>query len=75
VACLPVPRAFSSFLLFAWWPPLFFLVRNYFLSTKYCGRSKNALYSWYTYQKSGTCTTHSPEALFPRSTLLFEWKE
>jgi hypothetical protein len=32
VACLPVPRAkvFSSFLLFAWWPPLLFLVRiNY----------------------------------------------
>jgi hypothetical protein len=30
VACLPVPRAqvFTSFLLFAWWPPLLFLVRN-----------------------------------------------
>jgi hypothetical protein len=33
VACLPVPRAkaetkvFSSFLYFAWWSPLFFLVR------------------------------------------------
>jgi hypothetical protein len=29
VACLPVPRAqvFSSFLRFAWWPPLLFLVR------------------------------------------------
>jgi hypothetical protein len=28
VACLPVPRAlfFSSFLLFACWPPLLFLV-------------------------------------------------
>jgi hypothetical protein len=32
VACLPVPRAqvFPSFLLFAWWPPLLFLVRNYY---------------------------------------------
>ena len=31
-ACLPIPRAyvFSSFLLFAWWPPLLFLVRNCF---------------------------------------------
>jgi hypothetical protein len=29
VACLPVPRAgFSSFLLFAWWRPLPFLVKN-----------------------------------------------
>jgi hypothetical protein len=30
VACLPFPRAhvFSSFLLFAWWPPLLFLIRN-----------------------------------------------
>jgi hypothetical protein len=30
VACLPVPRAkvFSCFLLFAWWPPLLFLVRR-----------------------------------------------
>jgi hypothetical protein len=29
VVCLLVPRAwaFSSFLLFAWWPPLLFLVR------------------------------------------------
>jgi hypothetical protein len=33
VACLPVPRAkaFSSFPLFAWWPPLLFLVRNILL--------------------------------------------
>jgi hypothetical protein len=32
VACLPVPRAqvFSSFLRFARWPPLLFLVRNVF---------------------------------------------
>jgi hypothetical protein len=32
VACLLVPRAqvFSSFLLFAWWPPLLFLVRRLF---------------------------------------------
>jgi hypothetical protein len=30
VARLPVPRAyvFSSFLLFAWWPPLLFLIKN-----------------------------------------------
>jgi hypothetical protein len=33
VACLPVPRAwvFPSFLLFAWWPPLLFLVRIFLL--------------------------------------------
>jgi hypothetical protein len=32
VACLHVPRAyvFSSFLLFAWWPPLLCLVRIYY---------------------------------------------
>jgi hypothetical protein len=32
VACLRVPRTkvFSSFLLFAWWPPLLFLLRIYF---------------------------------------------
>jgi ATP-dependent Zn protease len=33
VACLPVPRAnkvFSSFLLFAWWPMLLFLVSTFF---------------------------------------------
>jgi hypothetical protein len=28
VACLPVPRVFSSFLLFAWWPPLLFLLKK-----------------------------------------------
>jgi hypothetical protein len=27
VACLPVPRFFSLFILFAWWLPLLFLVR------------------------------------------------
>jgi hypothetical protein len=34
VACLPIPRAlvFSPFiLLFAWWPPLLFLVRILFV--------------------------------------------
>jgi hypothetical protein len=33
VACPPVPRAyvFSSFLLFAWWPPLLFLVSFFFI--------------------------------------------
>jgi hypothetical protein len=31
VACLPVPRAFPSLLLyFDWWPPLLFLVRIFF---------------------------------------------
>jgi hypothetical protein len=36
VACLPVPRAldFSSFLLIAWWPPLLFLVGNFFIERK-----------------------------------------
>jgi hypothetical protein len=31
VACLRVPRAcfFSSFLLFAWWPPLLFFARSF----------------------------------------------
>jgi hypothetical protein len=36
VACLPVPRAkvfTTSFFLFAWWPPLLFLVRIYFVFT------------------------------------------
>jgi hypothetical protein len=38
VACLPVPRAqvFPFFLLFAWWPPLLFLVRNGII---YCSAS------------------------------------
>jgi hypothetical protein len=33
VASLPFPRAcvFSSFLLFAWWPPVLFLVRFFFM--------------------------------------------
>jgi hypothetical protein len=34
VACVSVPRAsvfYSSFLLFAWWPPLLFLVRKVFV--------------------------------------------
>jgi hypothetical protein len=28
VACLPVPRVFPSFRLFAWWPQLPFLIRK-----------------------------------------------
>jgi hypothetical protein len=37
VACLPVPRTqvFSSSLLFAWWPPLLFLVRAFCILSRY----------------------------------------